>query len=120
MSEFSYHQVTIASGQTASSILKEIGIGPCSALVGIIMPSAWTAADITFQCAHDQPVNDGDPTAFQDVYDKDGIQLKISSPAANRFIMLIPSVFAGFRHLKLISSAAQGAARTLTVVVREV
>lgn len=112
MNEFSanlvYHNVTIASGSTTSSAIDLYG----TTLVGIFMPSSWTTANLTLKASSDN-------STFEDVYDSAGT-LKTLTAAASHYIMLDPSNYAGIRHLKLVSTATQGADRTLTLAVRPI
>ncbi|MCC7260703.1 MAG: hypothetical protein IT567_06690 [Alphaproteobacteria bacterium] len=112
MNEFSanlvYHNVTIASGGTTSSAIDLYG----TTLVGIFMPASWTAANLTLKASSDN-------STFEDVYDSAGTQ-KTLTVAASRYVMLDPSHYAGIRHLKLVSSATQGADRVITLAVRPV
>lgn len=84
-------------------------------LFAIQMDTAWTAAAITFQASQDG-------TNYFDLYDQAG-EVTISSAVAlaSKMIVVDPSVFMGFRYLKVRSgtSAAgvtQGAGRTLQAV----
>lgn len=115
--KFASMDANIANGASLSQAIENIGLGAASALVGIEMPAAWTAANLTFQVSFD-----GD--TYKDLYDKDGNEVTVTA-AASRYIGLIPSLFAGIRHLKVRSGTSgtpvnQGAARTLRLVVREV
>lgn len=105
---------TIANGASLSGSVDLTGV----LLVGIYMPSAWTAADITFQASPDY--DDDDTVTFQSIYNGDGDEYTIASAAAqaSRFIAIDPRDFAGVRFLKIRSGTAaaavnQGAARTL-------
>lgn len=99
-------------------------------LGGIIMPSAWTAAGLSFQGHDGQGINEagggaGEPPAgssgWKDIYDADGTEL-VALAAASRFITIAPDAFRPVRWLRVRSgtSAAavnQGAARTLGLVL---
>ena len=111
--QFTYLTATIANGVALAGAVELGG----SALVGIQMPAAWTAANLTAQISVDG-------TTYQDMYDDEGNEVTITA-AASRFIQLIPSEWAGVHYIKLRSGTTgtpvnQGAARTLTLVVREV
>jgi hypothetical protein len=88
-------------------------------LVGMIMPSAWTAANITFEsCA----TYDG---TYLDVYDQDGTEVTVTVGSASDYIILEPAKFAGLGWTKLRSGTTgtpvqQAAARTVTLVLRPV
>lgn len=85
-----------------------------SLILGLILPSDWTAADLTLQASHDG-------TNFANVYDSAGTEVTIKA-AASRYITLDPSAFAGMQAIKLRSGTSgtpvtQTAAREITVVV---
>jgi hypothetical protein len=113
--------VTIASGASLSGAA-HIGFalsggGSRGTLVGIQMPSAWTAASLTFQAS-----NDG--TTFTNLYDAAGNEVSVTTDAS-RWIALDPADFAGITHLKVRSGTSgtavnQGADRVLTLIVRAV
>jgi hypothetical protein len=86
--------------------------------VAIIMPAAWTAADLTFQVS-------ADGTTWGNLYDENASTRTETSlkAAANDIIRLDPNKWGWVRHLKIrsgtaASAVAQAAARTLTVVLR--
>lgn len=84
-------------------------------LVGLVMPSGWTAANLTFQ-------GSADNSNFFDLYDS-GAEVNLGSAAASRYILLNPTTFAGLRFLKVRSGTSaspvnQGADRVVTLVLR--
>lgn len=84
-------------------------------LVGIQMPSAWDAANLTFQVSVDG-------STFANLYDQAGSEVTVNA-SAGRYIVVDHLTFLGIRYLKVRSgtSAApvnQTASRVLTVVVR--
>lgn len=86
-------------------------------LCGIIIPAAWTAANLTLQAS------DAIDGTFGDVYDSGGTEKSITVGAAGRTILLNPSDFAGFAFVRFRSGTAaapvnQGAARDLKLVLR--
>lgn len=102
---------TIANG-TALSAAVDLS---AYTLVAIQLPSAWTAAGLTFQAANDNQ-------NFGDVYDQTG-EHAFAAVAANRYLICDPSAFAGVRYLKIRSGTGaspvnQGADRVLTLVLR--
>lgn len=110
--------VTILNTQSLSAA---VPLGPKS-LVGIVMPAAWTAADLTFQGSVDGTTFDeltaSDLTAAGTV-----ATLQVHSPAAAQFIGLDPAKLRGVNQLKVRSGTsgtpvAQGADRVLTLIVR--
>ncbi|MFQ5850898.1 MAG: hypothetical protein ACE5JU_09955 [Candidatus Binatia bacterium] len=87
-------------------------------IIGIVMPAAWTAANLTFQAAD---VTGG---TFQDVFDDAGTEVTVTVAAA-RYIGLDATMpeLAGIRFLKIRSGTSavpvnQAAARTLTLILK--
>lgn len=79
----------------------------------IIMPAAWTAANLTFQVSDDN-------VTYSNLYDASGTEYVVTA-AASRAIIVPVSEFQGFRYLKVRSGTAgvavnQAAARTLSLV----
>ena len=98
----------------SASLSGAIAIGEKVA-IGILMPAAWDAANLTFQASVDG-VN------FSNVYDSSGNELTVTA-AAGRYIELDPSVFVGINQIKLRSGTSgspvnQTAARTLSILTR--
>lgn len=94
-------------------------VGPplnqASALVGIVMPSGWTTANLTFQ-------GSADNATYNDIYDENGSEVVIVA-AASRFITIPPRFLIAPRYLKVRSGTtgtpvAQGAERSLALIVR--
>jgi hypothetical protein len=87
--------------------------------LGIQMPSAWTAASITFQGSHDG-------VTFYDLYDDGGNEHSVSA-AASRFIGFEAAAADALRaplQIKLRSGTTgtpvnQAASRTLYLIVRD-
>ena len=106
--------VTITNGTALSA---SVGIGINSAVVGIIMPAAWTAANLTFQASVDD-------ATFNNLYDAAGTEFTVTA-AVSRFIALDPSKTDSISRLKVRSGTAGtpvnqvGADRTITLVVRD-
>jgi hypothetical protein len=104
-SYFGSKDVVIANGATTSSI------GSCGdmVLVGIITPSALTGTSFTVSASYDG-VN------FSNLYNTSGA---VTIPAgASRYISLSVDTFFGVKYLKLISSGAEAAERTIKLVFR--
>ena len=113
MVQYLYKTVTIASGESLSGSIDFSSFTP----VALVMPSAWTAASITFQASHNN-------STWGNIYDKDGTEYTLTT-AASRYVLLNPADFASVRGLKVRSGTAasavnQEAARTITLVLREV
>jgi len=114
------YQITIPSGQAVSG---ELAIDPRvtgmsrSTAMALAMPSAWTAADLLVEASVDG-------STWLPVFDSDGGRARIKADS-NRMIVLDGSVFWGLPRIRFrsvvvggTSDVNQGAARTLTVIVR--
>lgn len=106
----SYRNVTISSGQSLSA---EVDLAGYS-VVGVLMPSAWTAANLTFQGSLDG-------TTFGNLIEKAGTELEVIA-AASYLVPLTGSAFAPARFLKIRSGTSgtpvnQGANRTIQLVL---
>ncbi len=75
------------------------------------MPAAWDAADIEFMVSH---VESG---PYYGVYDHDDAQLKLTTPSVDRWYELPPELY-GAHWVKLATSAAQTADRTIIVILK--
>ena len=107
-----YKEVTIASG---ASLTDAIDLGEDQYICGVVMPAAWTAANLTLQASH----NGSD---FADLYDQDGSEVEITVDI-DMFVVLSPDSVWGFRHVKVRSGTTgtpvnQAAERTLVLVIR--
>lgn len=108
--------VTISSGQSLSGALDIGGINV--EIIGIVMPVAWTAANLTFQVS-------ADGTTFQNLYDDGGNELMVAA-GAGRTIGLhsdVSRALGRFRYLKVRSGTSgtpvnQAADRTITLYAR--
>lgn len=103
--------LTITNGTSLSPALDLQGFS----LVGLVMPSGWTAANLTMQ-------GSADGVTFGDLWD-DTAEYTIVSAAASRLLLLDPIKFLPLRALKLRSGTAgtpvnQGADRIITVMLR--
>lgn len=103
---------TIANGASLSAAVDLNERTP----VALLMPAAWTAADITFQASLDN-------STFYDVYDEAGSEYTLTV-AVDQYIILDPVDLAGARYVKVRSGTGaaaqnQGAARIIGLVVRE-
>lgn len=92
---------TIAAGASESTVIDAVG----SKLMGIIMPAAWTAADITFL------VCDTENGTFRPLHDDLKVEAKITSPAVNEAYALdtLAGVLAPWRFIKLRSGTKAAA-----------
>lgn len=122
MARLTVARVTIPSGAALSN---SIDIRHCR-LVAIQMPTAWTAAALTFQ---GRPYLDADRVgsandALQDVYDHGGTELNITT-AASRYVVITGATFDGIQALGAIKVRSgttgtpvnQAAARELILVL---
>jgi len=107
--------VVIAQGASLSAELNTDGLP----LAGIIMPAAWTSANLTFQAA------DKSSGTFANVYDGAGTELNVTA-GASRSIGLTTSdmdALGAFQYMKIRSGTAgtpvtQGGARTIIAILR--
>lgn len=115
-------QVAIANGAALSG---EVDLSQYE-VVGIQMPSAWTAAALTFQGrGHNDVLADETIPALADVYDDGGTELSVSA-AASRYIAIVGSkrdALASLRYMKVRSGTTgtpvnQGAARRLLLILK--
>jgi hypothetical protein len=104
---------TIAASASLSGVVDLKG----TTIVGYVLPSAWTAADITLSASVDG-------TNFFDVYNQYGVEIK-HTVAASRYVVLTASDLASFRYFKFRSGTTgtpvtQAAERIITIVARAV
>ncbi len=99
--------VTIANGQTTSDSVP-IGDG---VPVGLKMPAAFTGVSITFQGSVDEGAT------FSPLYDSSGAAVTVTV-GTSRLIALEAVNLVACTHIKLVSSGAEGADRTLTLIMR--
>jgi hypothetical protein len=106
--------VTIAAGASLSNV---IPIGSYK-YMQIIMPSAWTTANLTFQTC---TTSGG---TFTDVYDEDGVEVNISASTSRSIlfsdesVMLISSLFLKIRSGTTGTPVNQAAARTIYLILK--
>lgn len=109
-----YGNATIVSGQ---SLTEDIDLTTLR-LIGIIIPSAWTTANLTFQVSHNG-------SNYYNFYNDIGGEVTISVSGPNTWICFDPSLFSGIRFLRIRSGTGagpvnQGANRLLTLVSRPI
>jgi hypothetical protein len=112
-----YQTLTIPA---AGSVSNAVPVGAGAVIVGLAMPAAWDAANITYQGSVDG-IN------FQDIYDTatNGTSNEWSTAAvANRLIMLDTSLSDSLQQIRLRSGTSatpvnQTAARTITLIIRD-
>jgi hypothetical protein len=105
-------EATIAQNGSLSAAVR---LPPACYLSAIIMPSAWTTANLSFQGSHDN-------SDYNDIYDEYGSEIIVNAGAA-RHIVLQPAIWSGTRFLKIRSGTTgtpvtQAAERTLELIVR--
>ena len=103
---------TIANGGSLSGAVDLDGLRPAR----LVMPSAWTAAAISFDVS-------ADGVTYGPLYDQYGTEVTISSAnaVASRQIILDPTLFMSVRYLKVRSgtngsTTNQGAERSIVIV----
>lgn len=114
ISNFQKRNVTI--GTDADGLSNEI---PCLGVVilGLVMPSAWTAAAITFKGSWDGG------TTYYNLYESDGDEISWTVDASRVILPLgTAPLMAALTHIQLRSGSAatpvqQAASRTLTLLV---
>ncbi len=104
--ELEDQNVTIASSGTESTALDLQGMG----LVGMLIPSAFTGASVTFKASIDG-------TNFYDIYNSDNTQFSITV-GTSRWYNLDIRDFLGARYVKIVSASSEGAERTITCIMR--
>lgn len=100
---------TILSGQTASDA---IDLSGCE-LVGLIMPAAFTGTSIKILSS---PTLGG---TYQNIYPS-GADYSMTVAASKNIPVENLAIMAGWRFIKLVSSGAEGADRSITLAVRPV
>ena len=105
--------VTIANGESLSGAVDLNGM----ALVGLIMPAAWTAANLTVALSIDN-------STYNNLYDSNGNEYLITA-AASRRIIVPASDLPAVKWLKIRSgtsgaAVAQGGARVITLLARQI
>lgn len=112
--------VTIANGQTLSSVLSLDGL---FALVGIITPASWTDCDITVEGSmdeRDQFNSAWAPATWYEFFDSTSNEVTIQANSTSRGIMLSQDVLMAGKHFRFTCSDAQGGARTVVCIFRPV
>lgn len=104
--------VSISSGQSLSPSVDLGGLR----LFGIVMPSAWTTANLTFQMSQDGGVT------WNNMYDTNGTEI-VAQASTSRYIAFDPILFSGVQMLRLrsgtsSSAVAQGSDRVLQILLR--
>lgn len=111
MTTINYETVTIANGASLSGALNIASRN----FFGIIMPSSWTSASLTFQGSFDG-------TTYYNLYDEGGNEVTFTVAASRYVIISTPAKFLGLKKLKIRSGTSgsavnQGGDRTIGVIV---
>lgn len=96
------HTATIASAASLSDAVDLAG----KTLVGIAMPAAWTAANLTFQVS-------ADGVTYYDLADIDGVEVIIAA-SASKVIQVPYAKWLGVRYLKVRSGGSAAAVAQAT------
>lgn len=111
--------VTIASGQEFSTAAGAGG----TRLVGIIMPAAWTAADLSLQAAIGQSATNPPVITWGEVVDEAGTPLVLAAgPGASEYVALADTeALLGLGQIRIRSGTAavpvnQAADRVVTLI----
>jgi len=124
MSQFGdldFFTATIGAGASLSAA---VNLGQ-KTVVGIAMPAAWTAADITFQASGDGGVTFGELEASDGTSVNAVTPFTVHSPAASQVIGFDPTRFRGVNCIKVRSGTSgvpvsQVAQAAITLLVRGV
>lgn len=111
MTTLNQETATIANGASLSGAVNISNRN----MFGILMPSAWTAAALTFQGSLDG-------TNFYDLYDDTGTEISFSVAASRYVLVSWPAKFFGLKKLKIRSGTSasavnQAADRALTIII---
>lgn len=98
----------IASGQTASDVIKTNGMSLC----GIKIPAAFTGTALSFQ------MSDSEAGTFVPVKTAVGGTALSYTVAPGQYNAIDPKYFQGIQFLKIVSGTAEGAARTLQISLK--
>lgn len=102
-------EVTVASGGTTST---SITVDRSRIPIAIQTPSALTSTAMTFQASFDG-------NTFAPIHDEGSGSAYSITVAASRFITLKRSAMEGAKFFRVVCGSAEGAARSIQVVVGE-
>lgn len=110
VSNLTTFSLTIANG---TSLSPSLSLGALR-MVGIVLPSSWTTANLTFQMSPDGG------TTWVEVQDGAGNAVSVTA-AANIFAQVNPQTWMGINQIKIRSGTSgvpvnQGADRVLTII----
>jgi hypothetical protein len=98
----------ITSGQTKSA---ELRTGYRTSVVAVITPASLTGSAFTFEGSLDG-------TTFVPVYNE-ATQYSVNV-GTSRYVALNAAVFQGLQSIKVVSGSAEGADRTIQIVLKEI
>lgn len=107
------YDVQVANGAQNSGWINVGTDKDCNGVVAIVTPSTLTSTTMTIQASMDNG------TTVLAHYDFTGNAYTVPC-GADRWIALDPALFAGIPFIRLVMGSAEGAARTLQLVVREI
>ena len=106
-----YHRTVTIDVSADDDLSDGIHLGD-AAVVGIMMPAAWSAANIGFQASVDG-------TTYGVVVDNAGTPIVVTAPAAGEFVTLDADLLTGAEYIKVSSSALQAADRTISLALKK-
>jgi hypothetical protein len=98
-------EVTIANGQTVSGIVETRGEYPN---MGLALPAAFTGTALSFEVSLDG-------STFQGLYREDGSAVSVTVAPGRSY--QLPVELAPWPYFRIVSSASEGAARTLKLAM---
>lgn len=104
---------TIPSGSTTSGSVDLSNYGPDSGLVGMVMPSTFTGASISFNVSLDD-------ATYQPLFASGGSVLSINITAGKTysFSQDVRSELAPYRFVQVVSASSEGASRSIGFLVK--
>jgi len=105
---FQNQTVTIANGATTSGIANLDGL----AVMGFIIPAAFTGATMTF-------LGSDDGTNFYTLVNASGTTLSVTVVTSSYMLMSATDLI-GIRYLKLVSASSEGAQRSIGIITRSI
>lgn len=98
--------VTISNGGTTSTAIDTSGLS----ILGIVIPSSFTGTAISFQTSIDN-------STYNNLYNTSNTLVSMNVTQARSY-GIVPSDFAGWRFLKLVSNATEGGSREIKLLLR--
>ncbi len=106
--------ITIAASGTTSTIMDCAGVAPR----GIIIPSTWTSANISFNVGRELS-NQADPTSaiLYPLYSPDGTGIFTVAMVPSSWVAFVPYYFDSVRYIQIVSSIPQVSTTTLDILM---